>query len=262
VNPLPAIIALVVVWRIATWVRRRRRSSFTSTSVGSLRKRPPRRHWRIGDRRRRRNAADAARILAATIVTGRHDLEAHLAVGVVLQHGELAWQRARADVAIWTTHSAVVTRSRARWSGRRVERTSRHVTASGWQSHGSTDWTITSARLVGRNGDGGLLSIWWSGVVAVQIDLDAETVNIETTTGWRACIAGPGVAPIAVAAVAGCHGAPALLTHPGLSRLRTWSPYSGGVTRQPLLDPLAPREPRALGPGEAPFMLRPRGRSQ
>lgn len=53
--------------------------------------------------------------------------------------------------------------------------------------------------------DGELLSIWWSGLAGIQMDVDADTVHFDGANGWRAEITGPDVAPIGVAAVAECY---------------------------------------------------------
>ncbi|MGH9094557.1 MAG: hypothetical protein ACRDXE_05295, partial [Acidimicrobiales bacterium] len=100
---------------------------------------------------------------------------------------------------------------------------------------------ITSLRLVGRIQPGGaLLSIWWSGLVGVQVDVDADTIRLDGDNGWRGQITGPGVAPIAIAAIAACHGPSALLVHPGLGRLR----------RPSLAEPSPAPEARSLELGD------------
>jgi len=80
---------------------------------------------------------------------------------------------------------------------------------------------LATLRLVGRTRpDGELASICWSGLAGIQLDLDADTVHLDGNNGWRGEITGPGVATIAVTAVAACHGPEALLVHSGLARLR------------------------------------------
>jgi len=176
------------------------------------------------------------------LAAGGHDSVAHLCVGVVLQPGEKAWVQARARLVTWETQSAQVSRSRARWWGRRVEGAAQEVTASGWQDHGEIDWLITSLRLVGRvHSDGELLSLWWNGLAGIEVDLDVDTVHLDGVNRWRGHITGPGVAPISVAAVAACHGPGALLVHPGLARLRGPSTQAGTSS--------APEQP-ALRPGD------------
>jgi len=113
---------------------------------------------------------------------------------------------------------------------------------SGWRDHGRIHWLITSARLVGWAGESGeLISIWWAGLAGLQVNLAGDAVHLDGNNGWRGQITGPGVAPIAVAAVAACHGPATLLVHPGLACLR------GSGTE----DKTSPApEPLALGPGD------------
>ncbi len=138
---------------------------------------------------------------------------------------------------------AQVARSRVRGWGRRVGSAAREVTASGWQDNGGIDWLVTSLRLVGRTQpEGELLSIWWGGSPASGVDLGVDAVHLDGNNRWRGQVTGPGVAPIAVAAVAACHGLEALAVHPGLASLRR--PSSTPVETSPVPEPLA------LGPGD------------
>ena len=123
----------------------------------------------------------------------------------------MPWVQGRAGLATCDTHVTQVSRSRVRWSGRQVDSFAREVTASGWQDNGESDWLVPSLRLVGRaRPDGEVISIWWSGLAGAHVDLGADTVHLDGTNGWRGHITGPGVAPIAVAAVGACHGPGAL----------------------------------------------------
>jgi len=86
---------------------------------------------------------------------------------------------------------------------------------------GHIDWLITSARLVGRApGNGELISIWWAGLAGMQVDLDAEVISLDAANDWRGQLSGPGVTPVAVAAVAGSHGTAGLADHLALAVLR------------------------------------------
>lgn len=77
--------------------------------------------------------------------------------------------------------------SRARCGGRRVDSTAREVTAGGWQDLGQVDGLITSHRLIGRtHPDGELISIWWSGLAGVHVDLASDAVHLDGSNGWRA----------------------------------------------------------------------------
>jgi hypothetical protein len=86
-----------------------------------------------------------------------------------------------------------------------------------------TDWLITSHRIAGRFYPDALSWWEWTTIVGVQVDLMAgsEYVQLDLAlpahpVGWY----GPGIAPLAVAAVYDLHGPAALLDHPGLSTLR------------------------------------------
>jgi len=252
VTVLLVLVGLLVVWHAITWYQRRRRPLRASALAGPpLLHRPPR-HRRLGDRKRRREAAVAARGLVAMLAAGSHDPVAHLVAGVVLQPGEVPLTHARACLATWDTQAAQVTRSRVQGWGRRFESATRQVAVSGWQDHGDVAFLITSLRLVGRNHpDGELLSIWWSGLAGIQVDLHVDTLHLDGVNGWRGQITGPGVATIGVAAVAACYGPGALLSHPALAGLR-----GPGNEAETIRVP----EPPALGPGDAMPISRSRGR--
>lgn len=176
----------------------------------------PRLSWRL-----RSVAREDARNLALSIVTGRPVPVSHYDIGVILEPGEVPWQRARARLSVWTTQSCYVQHTRVGCWGYGARSSGREVTTANWRDVGVIDWLITSKRLVGRlPGDGRMESIWWGGLVGAQADLDTETVCLDSDNGWRGRLTGPGVAPIAVAAVAACHGPRAMLEHPGLGRLR------------------------------------------
>jgi hypothetical protein len=251
------IVGLLVAWRLISWVRRARGDGWEQ-ALGArssrCRRRRPRRHRRLGDARRRRMAREQARDLVAVLASGGHDPLVHLAAGVVLEPGEVAWQRTTARLAVWRTESTWVTHSRVSWWGRRAHSVGREATTSGWREHGSIDWLITSARLVGRApGSGELISIWWAGLSGVQVDLGLGVVKLEATNGWRAQVAGPGVAPIAVAAVAACHGLADLAKHPALVCLRDHA-RGPGMSQGP--------EPSAVSPGAPVLRLWSSGQSE
>jgi hypothetical protein len=238
------IVGLLTLWRVIASVRPRRRAWEQRTGGAPSRRRPCR-HHRPGDGKRRRLAREQARDLVGTLLAGGHDPVVHLAAGVVLEAGEVAWQRSMACLSVWSTESSWITRSRISWLGRRAHSASSEVVVSGWRDYGGIDWLITSARLVGRAPTSGeLISIWWAGLSGVQVNLDAGVVSLDAANGWRAEITGPGVAPIAVAAVAAvaaCHGPASLVGHPGLACLRGQSVVAE-ASRGP--------EPPVLGTGE------------
>lgn len=241
------IVGLLMLWRIIAWLQRRQQPGREQTMGDPPSRSRPRRHHRLGDRKRRSVAREQARDLVGTLVAGGHDPIVHLTAGVVLGAGELAWQQSTARLAVWSTETSRVTRSKLSWWGRQAHTVCHEAVTSRWRDHGDIDWLLTSARIVGRApASGELIPIWWAGLSGVQVDLDAEVVSFDAANGWRALITGPGVAPIAVAAVAACHGPAALAGHPGFACLRDRASVPGA--------PLGP-EPPALGPGEPVLRL-------
>jgi hypothetical protein len=97
-----------------------------------------------------------------------------------------------------------------------------------------TAWLVTNQRVVGRYSNGDLRGWRWDWAVGCLTDLtpgheyvhlDCRKENYPPRIDWY----GPGVAPLAVAAVYHLHGLQALLDHPGLAALRTG--VSGKVAR-------------------------------
>jgi hypothetical protein len=83
-------------------------------------------------------------------------------------------------------------------------------------------WLITSDRIVGRLGDDRLYGWRWEQMRGCRVDLSTslESVTLDPDDGSRLDWTGPGVAPLAVAAVYRLHGQQALVHHPGLSTIR------------------------------------------
>jgi hypothetical protein len=209
---------LAVLWCARRWLGRRAHGHLAS---GLRTERPPRRRHRLGDRGRRGAAHTQARQLVLALAFGTQDPVAHLAAGVVLEEGEIAFQQSRARLETWSTASVLVTDSRGSWWSRRVKSTARQVTVDSWRDHREFTWLLTSARAVGRSAKSGeLVSIWWASLEGADVDVREELVILDATNGWRGRLSGPGIAPIAVAAVAACYGPTALLAHPGLACLR------------------------------------------
>ena len=83
-------------------------------------------------------------------------------------------------------------------------------------------WLVTSGRVVGRLADDRLHGYRWEKAVGVRVDLttgrEAVIVDIENepTLMWS----GPGIAPMAVAAIFHLYGPAAMIDHPGLAPLR------------------------------------------
>ena len=232
----------LLAWRLVAWSRRRR---WHQPHPGDepLRRRPRRAH-RLGDRRRRRAAESEARALVTRLATNDPGEGLDLAAGIVLRAGEIAWLRASARLSVWVSEAIWVTSSRSSWLGRRAQSVGAPRVRAGWRDEGSVEWLVTSARLAGRlPRTGEVLSIPWASVAGLEVDLPGGQVRIQTANGWRCVLSGPGVAPIAVAGVAACHGVAALIAHPALAGLR-----DPALSR----DPASTRrpEPLALGSGE------------
>jgi hypothetical protein len=88
---------------------------------------------------------------------------------------------------------------------------------------GITDWLVTSQRIAGRLYPDTLHWWEWATVVGVQVDLTGggEYVQLDLPLPARPVRwYGPGVAPLAVAAVYYLYGPTAVLDHPGLTPLR------------------------------------------
>jgi hypothetical protein len=86
-----------------------------------------------------------------------------------------------------------------------------------------TDWLVTSQRIVGRLYPDTLCWWEWSTIVGVQVDLTAgaEYVQLDPPLPNRPVRwYGPGVAPLAVAAIFHLHGSTAVVEHPGLAAIR------------------------------------------
>ena len=137
-----------------------------------------------------------ARALAIELVHGvpsaRFD---PMAAGVVLQPGETAYR----GVPIW-----IRVQQDGRWAGASL-----------------AEVVVTDLRLLCRFGSGSLVSLWWSGLVGLRVDLAAEHIILDFGDGQLVNLSGPLVAPVAVVGIASVYGMEAMLTHPGLARIRT-----------------------------------------
>lgn len=86
-----------------------------------------------------------------------------------------------------------------------------------------SQWLVTNHRVAGRI-DTNHLRWWrWEELVGCQLDLTggSEYVQADLNGDLPIIWTGPGVAPLAVAAVYHLHGPKALLDHPGLTVLRS-----------------------------------------
>jgi hypothetical protein len=115
-----------------------------------------------------------------------------------------------------------------------------------------TDWLITSHRIAGRLYPDTLRWWEWTTIVGLQVDLTAgfEYVQLDLPlpahpVRWY----GPGVAPLAVAAVYHLYGPTAVLDHPGLAQLRNassgtiWGDESRGLVVVGELESPRPQDP-------------------
>jgi len=146
--------------------------------------------------RDRTEAYHDARALAIELARGvpsaRFD---PMRAGVVLQSGETVYRR----VPMWV-----------------------RVQQDGWWADASyANVLVTDRRLLCRFATGRLSSLWWSGVVGLQVDLAAEHIVLDFGDGQPVCLSGPLVAPVGIVAIASIYGTEAVLTHHALAPLRT-----------------------------------------
>lgn len=90
------------------------------------------------------------------------------------------------------------------------------VLQTGW-------WLVTSHRVAGRL-QPDILRWWtWDQMIGVKVDLipGRERICLDIDESKPVYFDGPGVAPLAVAAVYRLHGPMAVIEHPGLAPLRT-----------------------------------------
>ena len=153
----------------------------------------------VMDQRLARDRAEAyqdARALALELACGvpsrRFD---PMAAGVVLKPGETVYRQ----LPIWI---------RVHQNGR-------------WADASSANVLVTDLRLLCRFATGRLSSLWWSGVVGLNVDLAAEHIVLDYLDGQPVGLSGAQVAPASVAAIASIYGAQGLVGHPALAPLRT-----------------------------------------
>jgi hypothetical protein len=98
-------------------------------------------------------------------------------------------------------------------------------------------WLVTNHRVVGRLATHQLAGWRWQNMVGCRVDLTpgAEHVSIDIDKTTPISWTGPGVGPLAVAAVYHLHGSQALIDHPGLDALRVPRPTDGTSPQRPML---------------------------
>jgi len=148
-------------------------------------------------------ATQSARDLVLDIYEGRPLPITPYRVGVVLFPGERVWAEIPARFPC--------ERPPLPWAGRRP-----------WQPP-LRPWLVTTDRVVGRLGDDRLYGWRWEDIIGCRIELapQREWVTVDAAGSGPVTWIGPGVAPLAVAAVYRLHGPAALLEHPALACLRS-----------------------------------------
>lgn len=160
----------------------------------------------------------AARELALTIVGGYSPRVQTYDLGIVLNDAETAWQRVPADYWYRSERSWMVQHN----SYRGYRSTINEIHQPCMIHAGMLDWLITNQRLGARKPNGQVVSIYWAGIEAMSADLVREVVMLDGGD-YHGELYGPTIAPIAVTAIATCHGPQALLDHPALQPLRALS---------------------------------------
>jgi hypothetical protein len=139
-----------------------------------------------------------ARALAIELARGEPSTRFDpMTAGVVLQRGEVVYRQ----VPLW-----IRVQLDRRWGG---------------ASYALV--IVTDLRLLCRFASGRLISLWWNGIVGLQVDLAAEHVVLDYGDGEPVDLSGAQVAPVSVAAISSVYGAHALVAHPALDPLRTKS---------------------------------------
>ena len=146
-------------------------------------------------------ATSAGRDLALDLYYGRDRTDRPYNVGVVLDFGEKVW----AEVPV---------RFNLDWAP---------PTKTGEQAPPTVrPWLVTSCRVIGRLADERLHGYRWENAVGVRVDLAAgrDVVSLDVEGQPPLIWTGPGVAPMAVAAIFRLYGPAAMIEHPGLAPLR------------------------------------------
>ena len=118
-----------------------------------------------------------------------------MAAGVVLRPGERVYRQ----VPLWI-----------------------RVQENGWWVAASlADVIATDQRLLCRMSSGRLTSLWWNGVVGLNVDLAAEHMCLDYGDGQPVSLSGSSVAAVAVVGIVSSYGIEAMLNHPGVASLRT-----------------------------------------
>lgn len=143
-------------------------------------------------------AHETARNLVLSMVSNKPTPTTPYGIGVVLDLGEQVWAECP------------------------IRFLQENLPAGGLTDSPVRPWLVTSDRVVGRLGDDRLYGWRWEHIRGCRVDLSAsaEIVTLDLDGGSRLDWTGPGVAPLAVAAVYRLHGRKALVDHPGLNAIR------------------------------------------
>lgn len=173
-------------------------------------------------------ATQAGRALVGALCGGRPLPASPYRVGVVLGSAEHPWVECP-----------------ARFSGEPPPRRQAAGAQGDWPP--ARAWLVTSERIVGRLGDDRLWGYRFEHMVGCRVDLTEgnEQVSLDLDRQVPLSWTGPGVAPLAVAAVYHLHGVAALIDHPGLAPLRVHHHLARTVH-----DPVAELPPARTGPNE------------
>jgi len=96
-----------------------------------------------------------------------------------------------------------------------------------WAEASHANAVATDVRLLCRFATGHLASLWWNGIVGLNVDLAAEHIVLDYGDGQPVNLSGSSVALVAVAAIASIYGTQALVGHPELAPLRQHVPEPG-----------------------------------
>lgn len=100
----------------------------------------------------------------------------------------------------------------------------RMQSSGSWGEARPANVLISDQRLLCRLLDGGWTSLWWNGVVGLQVDIAADHVILDYGDGEPVALSGLHAAGIGVAAIASVYGVEALIVHPSLVPIRTQQP--------------------------------------
>jgi hypothetical protein len=145
----------------------------------------------------RLSAADDARHLAVEFATGRPERNLDtMALGLITEPGETPFRYLEASLSQYD------------------------ATLQSWQWPQRVELLLTDRRAMIRQSHGAVISFWWEGLVAVEIDIDSGRVVLDYGVAWPRALSGPATFSVAVTVVAAVYGVAALMHHPALAPLR------------------------------------------